>query len=213
MKELYLAGTQLAKDLAFCKLVEEIERHPLVRVIKKAEPCLVHEMTYAGRFYDRVDTGFTHIGYDLHYITFVYRGLMFNVEPATYYPFTDVNNPGEFNFVPYLVRKCRKTQHDYRHAYEGLASIDAYLDSPKSKGRSVSTPQSLSYGTDERRIESIVSRLGGIRERTVWQHCVCTPTETWNEEHKVVECWSLYPESDGHRDSFMVDLVSGKICG
>lgn len=165
MRELYLAGTQLAKDLAFCKLVDEIERNPMTRVIKKSEPCIVHEMTYAGRFYDRVDTGFTHIGYDLHYITFVYRGLMFNVEPATYYPFTDENNPGEFNFVPYVCRKFRKAQLDYRIAYEGIASLDAYLDSGRANRRTVQEPQLAVYGANQMSADWIVDRFGGIREK------------------------------------------------
>lgn len=213
MRELYLAGTQLAKDLAFCKLVDEIERNPMTRVIKKSEPCIVHEMTYAGRFYDRVDTGFTHIGYDLHYITFVYRDLMFNVEPSTYYPFTDENNPGEFNFVPYVCRKFRKAQLDYRIAYEGIASLDAYLDSGRANRRTVQEPQLAVYGANQMSADWIVDRFGGIREKNIWQSCFCTPTETWNDEHKVVECLSLQADPDGHRDSFMIDLVTRCICG
>lgn len=211
MKELYLSGIHLEKDLRFCQIVDEIERNPLTYVIGKGAPCLIHEMKTEGT--RRTDTGITHIGFDFYYVTFIYRGMLFNVEPASFYPFTDENDPGMFNFVPYTVSRTRQAQLDYKHAYEDLGSIDAYLESETRRTRPLTLHRQIFYSILDQDIAPIVAKFGGNRERTIWDDCFCIRSETWSNEHKVVECLSLQADPDGHRDAFMVDLVTKRICG
>ena len=63
-------------------------------------------------------------------------------------------------------------------------------------------------------IRAIVTRCGGFREREILNnpHTV-KKSETWNEEHKVLNISELNPGEDGYRYGFQVDLVNRSICG
>ena len=64
------------------------------------------------------------------------------------------------------------------------------------------------------RINSIVSRNGGFREKDILSRPhTMEKGETWNAYHKVVNVLEREPQSDGYRNGFAVDLVTGDICG
>ena len=60
----------------------------------------------------------------------------------------------------------------------------------------------------------IVNLHGGFRERDIINkpHTV-ERSETWNEDHKVLNVFESEPQPDGHRNGFSVDLVTKTICG
>ena len=63
-------------------------------------------------------------------------------------------------------------------------------------------------------VKRIVDEKGGFRERDIYYHPhLLARTDTWNDEHKVVHVISDYTDSDGHSDSFAVDIATGRICG
>ena len=65
-----------------------------------------------------------------------------------------------------------------------------------------------------KQISAIVKRRGGFRERAVLNspHTV-EKSETWNDEHKVLNISELTPGEDGYRYGFQVDLITKSICG
>lgn len=60
----------------------------------------------------------------------------------------------------------------------------------------------------------IVQLHGGYRERDILSktHTI-ERSETWNDEHKVLNVLETKPQSDGYRNGFAVDLVTKSICG
>lgn len=63
-------------------------------------------------------------------------------------------------------------------------------------------------------LDSIVKRKGGFRERDICEHPHHVERgDTWSAEHKVLNVISDFVDDDGHRDSFEVDIVTGRICG
>lgn len=62
--------------------------------------------------------------------------------------------------------------------------------------------------------EEVIARQAGHREKEILQNGVfVSKSETWNDEHKVVNILSLQADEDGHRDGFQVDIVTRRICG
>lgn len=62
--------------------------------------------------------------------------------------------------------------------------------------------------------KEVIMRQAGYREKDiVWNGVLVTKSETWNDEHKVVNILSLQTDEDGHRDGFQVDIVTRRICG
>ena len=62
------------------------------------------------------------------YVTFEYMEKIWYIQPSPYYPFTDINHPGKFNFIPYEKRgdnKCQ--QNDYWQAYNGPDSLRNFV--------------------------------------------------------------------------------------
>lgn len=214
MKERFYAGLALAKDLQFCAYMDELRANPEVLIIREGERALVHEMEYKDD--ERIDTGRTHEGYVSHYVTFLFRNAVFYMQAGTHYPFTDENESGLFNFIPYrLIGPSQKMQMDYFLPYEGIASLRVPAVSQVRGSRLSGTD----YGVGllmERQIANLVRTHGGIREKSIWNdghNCIMLQGHTWNAEHKVVQVVSLTVDEAGHRDSFDVDVVCGKFCG
>ena len=220
MKKLYYAGLSLQKDLEFCEILKEVENTHGVYVLSKPEEHLIIEMKYVSVFSsERIETGKTHIGYDYHYITFLYKGLIFSINAASYYPFTDDNDPGKWNFVVYqLTTPATKTQATYNIKYEGFTSIEKFIDTHKTiKPVRGCNKQYIDihvhYGI-EKQIKEIVNRRGGYREKEIYNKgCFFDRSGTWNNEHKVINVLSITPETDGYYPGFAVDIVTGDICG
>ncbi len=119
MKELFYQGIRLDEDFEMIGYLQEIQNNPEILLLDVPEEHLVHEMEYVNTYNsERRDTGRTHIGYYYHYFTFYYRGYIVCVSSATFYPFTDVNSPGRYNFVLYeRVGLCYKRQLTYIAQY------------------------------------------------------------------------------------------------
>ena len=62
--------------------------------------------------------------------------------------------------------------------------------------------------------EKVIERQAGHREKEILRNGVfAAKSETWNDEHKVVNILSLQADEDGHRDGFQVDIMTRRICG
>ena len=66
--------------------------------------------------------------YDFNFVTFEYIGKIWYIQASPYYPFTDENYPGKFNFTPYEKRGNNKyQQNDYPQAYNGPDSLRNFV--------------------------------------------------------------------------------------
>lgn len=121
-------GYDLNKDIEMCKIFDELKNNPEVIILHHGRNVLINEMKYKDNISnDRISTGKTHIGFDYHYITIYYRGTIFNIEPALYYPFTDINHPGRINAVPYIfIPNNYKQQAGYSFAFNSLKDLEKY---------------------------------------------------------------------------------------
>lgn len=219
MKKLYYAGIALQKDLEFCEILKEVENTKGVYILNKPEEYEIIETRYKNAYsHEKEETGQTHIGYDYHYITFLYNGLVFSIDAASHYPFTDINDPGQWNFTVYqLTTPGTKQQVSYKKQYENFGSIKEYIKNHATfkplKGTNKQHIDIHVHYMFERQIKQIVDTRGGNREKEIFKRCFFDRSETWNNEHKVVNVLSIYPDVDGYRAGFAVDLVTGNICG
>lgn len=63
-------------------------------------------------------------------------------------------------------------------------------------------------------VKKIVKKHGETRENDILNcEFMLKSTETWNDEHKVIDVLRIQPDDDGYRPGFSVDLVTGSICG
>lgn len=63
-------------------------------------------------------------------------------------------------------------------------------------------------------IKNIVKKCGGYREKGIMKKpYIIRKTETWNNEHKILDIIEKYADNDGHKNGFSIDLVTMKICG
>lgn len=104
MEKRFYAGTALEKDLEMCKLYDELERDDRFEIVGSGRNVEVVEMRYKNNYNaEREETGKTHIGFNFYYINVKYKEFVLNIEPASYYPFTDENNPATINAVPFVI--------------------------------------------------------------------------------------------------------------
>lgn len=154
----------------------------------------------------------------VRYLTMEYEGFIFSVFASEYYPFTDDNHPGKFNFVAYeRADSIYMVQASYFVAYNGIISLDNWIENGRRISRSIynRTPICIPVNyEDVFLLERYVEKYGGFRERTIIeQNPLFIPSGTWNREHRVVDVVSTVPDTTGRRDSFSFDLVTKKICG
>lgn len=63
-------------------------------------------------------------------------------------------------------------------------------------------------------VRKITHALGGFREKEILRNPHhMEQSETWNDEHKVVNIIADAEDASGHADAYSVDVVTGKICG
>ena len=126
-RKLYYAGLSLEEDLAMSKVFDELEANPDVKILTHGRKNEIIECE-RDRWGELKELGTTHLGFEFHYINIQYRGFIFSIEPATYYPFTDENSPGPINFVPYLIRdEHHIAQCGYAFAYDTIESINEWI--------------------------------------------------------------------------------------
>ncbi len=153
-----------------------------------------------------------------HFITFVHRGYIIYVQRND--AAIDENHPGRVMFMVnrILPDGCNKTQISFFEAYEGMKSINDFLDAAKFDCQSNIQPIHSRYGLmpsdASKLISKIVAKDGGAREKGVLDapH-FCVVSETWNKEHRVIDVLKTEQDFYGHHDGFQVDLVTESICG
>ncbi len=63
-------------------------------------------------------------------------------------------------------------------------------------------------------VKAIVRKYGGFREKNILSNPhLIKKSETWNDEHKVLNVLSKEPDIDGYYAGFQIDLVTMSICG
>lgn len=207
MKELFYSGIMLQKDLEFCDIMRDLEKDPHILFLSYPEKCIVHHR----------NTDETHIGYEQHYVTFLYEGYIFYVQSSMYYPFTDENYPGRFNFLVYKrIGTWGKYQCTYFEKYDDFRSIHDWVSCSKREHmRDIHVTRidgSIGVALVDR-IISKVNSVGGYREKDVLnKRPVFLRSETWNDEHKVVRVVATSSDDD-RLASFEFDVVTNKICG
>lgn len=68
------------------------------------------------------------------------------------------------------------------------------------------------YQTYDNIIKNIVKNSGGFREKDIINNpYIIIKTETWNGSHKVLNI--IEKNTNDHKNSFSVDLVTMRICG
>lgn len=206
---LYKAGIALEEDMEMCEAFDEIERNPEAVIIGHGRKVNICECKYKSAFCsDMEKTGREHLGFDFLYIIVYYNGFIWSINPATYYPFTDTNNPGRINATPYLlIDGCAKIQCGYAQPFEGLEKLQTPHRSPL-KGV---YKQPITYYI--RDFLRIFESQAGNREKAIYNapH-VCFEVQNDNG-HRVIRCAKLEREPDGVREYFEIDTIGGKITG
>lgn len=152
--------------------------------------------------------------HEYQYIKFMYHKMIYYIQASPYYPFTDVNHPGQWNFVPYRiigVNTCQ--QMDFPLEYVGIRSL---TNRSRPYTRPVNHEQKINVllPVKELTIKNIVATKGGNREKSIISAgCIAIKGSTWNNAHKVVDVIALEPEPDGYFPGFQIDLVTRSICG
>lgn len=207
MKDWFYDRIKYEEDLEFCEIMHELEQSPCVLLLSDPEMAKIHLRR----------TEEMHIGYDRHYVKFLYCGHVFYVQSSDYYPFTDENYPGRFNFIAYeRIGRTRAVQRSYYEKYENLESVRKWMKSPFQRIKGV-TPTEMGLRIREQQAASIDSRvrsIGGARETAVLDaNPMFLQSETWNDDHKVVHVIAGKGDDSGHWDGFDFDLVTRQICG
>ena len=66
----------------------------------------------------------------------------------------------------------------------------------------------------ESTVKAIVHKHGGFREKNILSNPhLIEKSETWNNEHKVLNVLSNKPDIDGYKNGFQIDLITKSICG
>ena len=60
----------------------------------------------------------------------------------------------------------------------------------------------------------VVNTKGGYREKEIMEKPhTYEQSETWNDQHKVIDILEAEADKDGHKNGFAVDIVTKSICG
>ena len=63
------------------------------------------------------------------------------------------------------------------------------------------------------KIKNVVNQSGGYREKHIFNNPCIIEKDMWTKAHKVYHVYELTLDKDGHRDGFLVDVVTNTICG
>lgn len=209
MKKLYYAGIQLEKDLEFCKIFDELEKHDDVILLQHGRDCEIIEQRYIHAFNrERENTGKIHIGFDYFYINFYFQGYVWNLEPAPYYPFTDKSHPAPFCAIPYLVIDDNRLQQcGYAQPYNGVESLRCCA----REGLKGTYSRANTFYKKE--FLRIYEAQAGEREKSIYQTPHLLHDVKCGEGRQVVRCVAIERNADGVRPHFDIDIKSGTICG
>ena len=208
-KNIYYAGIELAKDLKMCEVFDKIESNHDAIILSHGRKVNIIECKYTNTYSPKMEpTGAEHLGFEFHFITVYYRGIIWSIQPATYYPFTDVNNPGEINATPYLlVDGNKKIQCGYSQPFNTLEELRT---PPKSPLKDVYA-NPITYHIND--FIRIFKKQAGNREKDIYNAPnICFEVQNDNG-HKVIRCAKLERDPDGVRRYFDIDIIGEKITG
>lgn len=61
---------------------------------------------------------------------------------------------------------------------------------------------------------NIINQQGGCREKNILENAyIMERSETWNNEHKVINILNAIPDSNGHNDGCKIDIEQNRIVG
>lgn len=140
------------------------------------------------------------------YVMFLYHGLLYYLESCPYYPFTDDNHPGLYNYIVYkVVGMNEKRQMTYWKPWNG---IDALNESDKSLRPIPATqnqPIDILCNSYMKTVSSVVGRHGTQKQIESLQRAVLTYT-TFNKKGKECKCVIVRDPQD--ETVFFVDVVN-----
>lgn len=151
------------------------------------------------------------LGYN--YISFVYEGYLYYIQASAYYPFTDRDFPGKWNYtVSQITGINEKAQITY---FEEYTRFDA-LKINRPHQRPLTTGQKINVllNNAERICKKVIETKGSEREREYIRNgAFMAKGSTWNDDHKVIEILATKADPDGYFPGFQIDIVTGSICG
>ena len=140
------------------------------------------------------------------YVTFLYHGLLYYVEACPYYPFTDENHPGLYNYIVYKVTGMnKKRQMTY---YKPWNRIDALNESDESLHPIPATQNQyidVLCNNYMKTVSSVVSRYGTQKQIESLQRAILTYT-TFTKKGKEYKCVIVRDPQD--ETTFFVDVVN-----
>ena len=162
MRNLYLNGYELQKRKELNAIIEELNNNKDVYIVSLPEEHNIIEMEYTDtRCQERIPTGKEFISYDFCFVTFLYQGKIITINPSTYYPFTDENCPGKWNYVVYdSVGLNKKIQGCYSREYTDINDIDI---STRKLRYTNDQYINISMNNYMRDIKNIVAKHGGYK--------------------------------------------------
>ena len=209
-KGIYKAGIELEKDLAMCAVFDECDRNDDAIIIAHGRKENIIECEYKNNYScETVATGKTHVGFAFHYVTVYYRGYIWNIEPSTYYPFTDENHPGQINATPYLLYDgLYKMQCGYAQPFDGLESLRIPTTESPLKGV---YKNPLFWNISE--FLRVYNEKAGAREKSIYNAPHVCYAIVDNNDHKIIRCAALERDPDGVRRYFDTDVKTWRIVG
>lgn len=148
-----------------------------------------------------------------NYITFVYEGYLFYIQPSTYYPFWDENYPGKWVYVVSKITGINeKAQLTYYEAYTGFNSL--VFPPPNAKHLTSGQKINVLMNNAEYACKRVIAIHGSAREKEfIRKGSFMAKGSTWNDDHKVVNILSTKADPDGYFPGFQIDIVTESICG
>lgn len=115
-----------------CAIFDAISTNADAIILRHGRDAKIVEMRYKNDYnLDREPTGREHVGFEFHFITVFYGGYVWNIEPSTFCPFTDVNNPGEIGATPYIFTGDNTIQQcGYTIPFEKLDDLEECRTAP-----------------------------------------------------------------------------------
>lgn len=140
------------------------------------------------------------------FMTFIYKGILYYVETAPYYPL-DINHPGVYNYMAYRITDMnKKRQITYYNEWQG---VDNLKESESKPGFITGTQNQyidVFMNNYMKTVSFIVGRMGTSKQIESLRYAVLLKTVVWTEDKKVVQ---IVDSRDN--TSFCVDIVHKEI--
>lgn len=177
-----MLNVDMEKLTGFNTIVSEIQREPGARIIDVRDD-------------------------DYMYIKFLYKGLMYYVEPCPNYPFTDDNHPALYNYMVYKIANLNtKRQITYYKPWNGISALDEYKKELKPVYATANQPIDYRCSSYEKIVSAVVGRMGTQKQIKSLKHAVLLKTVVWTGASNIIQV------IDSRDDTyFCVDIVRKEI--